>query len=126
MVVVVNADQVTELQVTSCGSSLAGNTLHGASIAEEAEGVVVDELVAWLVVDGSRVCLGNSKTNGVAETLAKRASSDLNTWGIVGLWMTWSDAVDFLDGVSVSVRKDSQRLDRSLTRKDFRSSMLMA
>lgn len=96
MVVVVDHDQVTELEVTSGGCGLRGNTLHGASITEEAVSVVVDEVITWLVEDTSGVGLGNSKTDGVGETLTKRTSGDLNTWGVVGLWVTWGDGVDVL------------------------------
>ena len=96
MVVVVDGNQVAELQVTSSGSSLAGNTLHGTSITEEHVGVVVDELKARLVEDSRSVRLCNGKTDGIGETLTKRASSNLDTGGVVGLGVTGGDAVDLL------------------------------
>lgn len=36
-----------------------------------------------------------------ALTLAERTSGDLDTWGIVGLWVTWGDAVDGTEGLDV-------------------------
>lgn len=101
MVVVVDTDQVAELQVTSGGGSLGSNTLHGATITEEEVGVVVNKVEGRLVVDGGGVSLGDGETDGVGETLAERTSGDLDTWGIVGLWVTWGDAVDGTEGLDV-------------------------
>jgi hypothetical protein len=58
--------------------------------------MVVDQLVAGLVKDSSGVLLGNGKTDGVGETLTKRASGNLDTGGVVGLRMARSNAVDLL------------------------------
>jgi len=96
VVVVVDGDQVTELQVTGHGSGLTGDTLHGATITEKGVGVVVDELKTWLVEGGGGVSLGDGKTNSVGETLTKRTSGNLNTWGVVALRVTWCDAVKLL------------------------------
>lgn len=101
MVVVVDGDQVAELQVTSSGGSLAGNTLHSAAIAKEDVGVVVDEVVARLVEDSAGVCLGNGETNGVGEALAQRTSGDLNAGSVVALGMPWGDAVDLAELLQV-------------------------
>ena len=100
MVVVVDGNQVAELQVTSSRSSFAGNTLHGASIAEEHKGVVVDELIAGLVEHSGSVLLRNGKTDGVGETLTKRSSGDLNTGGIMSFRVARCDAVNLLGYVS--------------------------
>ena len=100
VVVVVDGDQFTELQVTGHGSGLGGNTLHSATITEEGVGEVVDELETWLVEGGGGVSLGNGKTNSVGETLTKRTSGDLDTWGVVALWVTWCDAVELLRKMS--------------------------
>ena len=96
VVVVVDHDQVTELQVAGSRGSLAGNTLHSASITEESVGVVVDKIETWLVEDGSSVGLSNSHTDGVGETLTKRTSGDLNTGGVVSFGVTGSLAVELL------------------------------
>lgn len=100
MVVVVDGNQVAELQVTSHGGSLAGNTLHSTAITEEGVGEVVEQLVAGLVEDTTGVGLGNGQTNSVGETLAKRTSGDLNTGGVVGLGVTGGDAVELLQKIS--------------------------
>ena len=96
MVVIVDGNEVSELQVTGSGGSLAGNTLHSATITEEHVDVVVDQLVAGLVEDGGGVLLSNGETDGIGETLTKRASGDLDTGGVVGLGVTGCDAVDLL------------------------------
>ena len=96
VVVVVDHDEVTELQVTSSTGGLTGNTLHCATITEEAVGVVVNQVVVWLVEDGGSVGLGDSETDGVGETLTKRTSGDLNAWCVVRFWVTRCDAVDLL------------------------------
>lgn len=82
MVIIVDANKVTQLQMPSGGGSLRGNTLHETSISEEHEGVVVDQLISRLVIDGSSVGLGNGKTDGIGETLSKGTSGDLNTRSI--------------------------------------------
>ena len=96
VVVIVDGNQVAKLQVASSGCSFACNTLHSAAIAEEHVGVVVDQLVTRLVEDSCSVRLPNSETDGIGETLAKRASRDFDTGSVVGFWVTGSDAVDLL------------------------------
>lgn len=96
MVVIVDGNQVAELQVTGSGGGLRGNTLHSATITEEAVGVVVDQVEAGLVKGTSGLSLGHGKTNGVGETLAEGTGGDLNTGGVVGLGVTGGDAVNGL------------------------------
>lgn len=123
MVVIINGNQVAELQVTSHGGSLAGNTLHSTAITEEAVCVVVDQVIARLVEDGGGVSLGNCQTNSVGETLTQRTSGDLNTRGVVSLGVAGSDAVNLLRRISKSsflVRYPR----KNHTLKFFRSSMV--
>ena len=101
VVVVVESDQVAELEVTSSGGGLRGNTLHGAAITEEAVGVVVDKLVAGLVEGGSGLTLSHGETDGVGETLTERASGDLNAGGVVGLGVTRGLAVNLTEVLEV-------------------------
>lgn len=82
--------------MASHGGGLTGDTLHGAAIAEEGVGVVVEELVAGLVEDTSGVSLGNGQTNSVGETLAKGTSGDLDTGSVVSLRVTGGNAVELL------------------------------
>lgn len=100
MVVIVNGNQVAELQVTSHGGGLAGNTLHSTAITEEAVCVVVDEVIARLVEHGAGVSLSHGQTNSVGETLTQRTSGDLNTRGFVSLGVTGSDATKLLGRIS--------------------------
>ena len=82
--------------MTSSTSRLTGNTLHSASIAEEAICVIVDELESWFVENSTSVCLGNGKTDGIRKALSKWTGRDLNAISIVRLGMTGCDAVDML------------------------------
>ena len=66
--------------------------------------------------------LSDGKTDGVGETLAKRAGGYLNTGGVVRLRVTRSDRVDLLRLSDRVLRHVRLVL---LTRKFFRSSMLM-
>ena len=101
MVVVVDGNQIAELQVTSQGSRLAGNTFHRATISKEAEGVVGDQIETWLVEHASSMCLSNSKTDGISETLSERAGGHLNAWCIVRLRMAGRYAVDLAEVLEV-------------------------
>lgn len=101
MVVVVDGDEVAELQVTSHTRGLARHTLHSAAITEEHKSVVVNEVEAVLVELSSAMCLSNSKSDSVCETLAQRTSRDLNTGGVVSLRVTRGDTVDLTESLDV-------------------------
>ncbi len=77
----------------SSAGSLAGNTFHGTTIAEESKGVVVDNLETGFVERGSGVRLCDREPNSIGKTLAKRAGCDFNARGIVSFWMTRSLAI---------------------------------
>lgn len=96
VVVVPDGNEVAELEMAGERAGLGGDTLHQAAVAEEGVCVVVHEVVAGLVEDGGGVGLGHGKTNSVADTLAERASGDLDTGGVMGLGVTGGDAVDGL------------------------------
>jgi len=59
--------------------------------------MVVDQLVSGLVEDGRGVLLSNGETDGIGETLTKRASGNLNTGRVVGFGVAGGDAVDLLE-----------------------------
>lgn len=96
MVVIVESNKVSELQVTSGTGSFASNTLHSTTITEDGVCVVVEESIAGLVEDGGTVSLGNGETNSVGETLTERAGCDLNTGSVVGFRVTGGLAVKLL------------------------------
>lgn len=126
LVVIPDGNEVAKLEVTGQRASLGGNTLHQAAITKEAVCVVVDKVVAGLVEDGSGVSLCNGKTNSVGDTLAERASGDLNTRGVVGLGVTGGDAVNVLFArycVSLVYSFCQAKKQWKLTRKALRSSM---
>jgi hypothetical protein len=69
VIVVVNADEVSELQMTGSGGGLRGNTLHSTSITKETVCVVVNNVETRLVEGTASLCLSNSKTNSITEAL---------------------------------------------------------
>jgi hypothetical protein len=93
VIVVINGNQVAELQMARKRSSLTGNTLHHTTITQECICIIVDQLESRLVEFGGSVVLGNGKTHGIRKTLAKRASCNFNSIGIVSFRVTWGDAV---------------------------------
>jgi hypothetical protein len=101
VVVIVEADEVAELQVTSSAGSFTGDTFLGATITEDAVCVVVEQVVSWLVEHGTGVSLGDGKTNGVADTLTQRAGGDFDTGGVMGLGVTRGDTADLLMKISL-------------------------
>lgn len=102
MVVVIDGNQVTKLQVAGSGCGFTGNALHGTSISEEHVGVVVDQLETGLVEDGRSMRLRNSKTDGIGETLTERASGDFNSRGVMRFGVAGGDAVELLQAKSVA------------------------
>ena len=101
VVVIVDANQIPELQVSCQRRGLAGNAFHGTPISKEAESVVVDQLESWLVEHASGVCLGNSKTNSIGEALSERSSRHFDAGRIVRLRVAGSYAVDLAEVLEV-------------------------
>jgi hypothetical protein len=118
LVVVVDGDEVTELEVTvnsmnfhqrnvlddsgsanspSEGSSLGRNTFHQATVTSEHEGVVVEDLETILVEGSSEVSLSDSETDSIGETLSERSSGDLDTVSYTEFGVTGSDRVELTE-----------------------------
>lgn len=93
MVVIVDHDKVSQLQMTCCTCSLAGNTLHCATISEEAVCVVGDQVEARLVEYGGSMSLCDSKADCVGKSLSEWPSRNLNARYFLGLGMTWGSAI---------------------------------
>jgi hypothetical protein len=101
VVVVVDGNQVSQLQMTCQRSCFASYTFHRASISKEGVGVVRDQIVAWLVKQASRVCLSNSETNSIREPLSQGTRRHLNAWCLMRLWMARGYAVDLAEVLEV-------------------------
>lgn len=102
VVVIVNADEVAQLEVTCERRSLARDTLHQATVTEKAVCVVVNDVETRFVEGGSGVSLSHGQTNSIADTLAQGTSGNLNSGGVMGLGVAGSLAVDCLCGLSDS------------------------
>lgn len=101
MVVIIDGNQISQLQMTCHTGSLASNTLHSTTISKESVCKVVAQVKTWLIEDSGSVLLGNGKTNGIAKTLAEWTSCDFDSRGIVSFGMTGCDAVDLLEKLLV-------------------------
>lgn len=98
MVIIIDHDEVSQLQVSCCASSFTRNTFHCTPIAKETKSMIVDYIIPRLVEYRSRVSLGNGKTNRIRETLTQRASCDLYARRIMNFRVARSDAVQSLSG----------------------------
>lgn len=96
VVIIINHDEVAQLQMPSCASGLAGNSLHCAAISEKSVGVIVHELESRLVEFCASFGLCNRKADSVRKTLSQRAGGDLNTWNFIGFGMTWCQTIYML------------------------------
>ena len=83
-VVVVDADQAPEPEVTGERCRLVTDALHHATVAGDDVRVVVDRLLAE---PGPQVALGDRHADGVAEALPERAGGHLDPAGVAGLRM---------------------------------------
>lgn len=126
VVVVVDANEVTKLQVTSSRGGLGSDTLHGAPIAEEAVGVVCGDIKAGLIKNGTGVSLSDGKTDSVGKTLSEGTSGDFDTRSIVSLGVAGCDGVERLRCVSGNGLSVIFTAAHELTRNALMSSMEMA
>ena len=108
--------------MTSQAGSLASDTLHETAITREdypiaskgglrfetmglTIGVVIDQIEALLVVKGSHVSLGDTKTDRVGEALAERTGGDLDTIGMTSLWVTRGQGIELTEVLEVIERQ---------------------
>ena len=96
MVIIVDHDEISQLQMAGRASCFTGNTLHGTSIAKETISMIVDQVELGLVERCSSLGLGNGKTDSIGETLTERPGSHFNPRSIVSFWMAWCDTIDGL------------------------------
>ena len=108
VVVIVDHDEVSKLQVTSSTCSLASNAFHGTAISKEAVGMVVDQIEAGLVERSGHMCLSDGQTNSIRKTLTKGPRSHLNTRGILSFGVAWCDAVYRLSLKSRQQRREKE------------------
>ena len=79
-VIVVEHDELPELQVARQGGGFRGDTFLKATVTANDVGVVVEEGEALLVVLLGQVSFGDGHTDGVGDTLTKRAGADLSQY----------------------------------------------
>lgn len=94
VVIIIEGNELTKLQVTSERASLRGNTFLKTAITEDDIGVVVEDLKTRFVVSSSKLSFSSSQTNGIGDTLTKRTSGDLNTFSINTFRMARSPLIE--------------------------------
>ena len=78
VIIVVEADQLAEPQVTCERRGFGGNALHQIAIAGKHVRVMVDDLQAGAIVARGEICFGNRHADGVAKALSKRSGRGLD------------------------------------------------
>src|SRR5690606_23835002 len=77
MIVVVEVDNISKLQVTCQGSRFGSNPFHQIAVAADSVYLVVEQIEARLIIVRRQVFLGDGKPNAVSKALAKRAGSNV-------------------------------------------------
>jgi len=109
MVVIIDANEVSKLEMTGEGSSFGGNAFLEAAVTDKDVGEAVKEVETRAVERGGSLSLGDGETDSIADTLTERTGSDFNARGIVSLWMAWglaanlSEVLEVVNGEVVTV-----------------------
>ena len=80
LVGVIQIDDFAEAEMAGQAGRFVRDTLHQVAVRDDAEGVVVDDRVAWLVVGGCQVGLGDGQADTIREALAERSGGQLDAW----------------------------------------------
>ena len=100
-VVVPDDGELVELEVTSERDGFLGDAFHQATVAGEAPGMVIHQVIAEF---GCQLGFGNGHADGVADALAERAGGGFDALRIAifrvagGLGMELAEILDLLDG----------------------------
>jgi hypothetical protein len=78
IVVIVKANELTELQRAGKRAGLVGDTFHQAAVAEENPGLVINDIVTRTVEFGGEHLLSHGHTDRVGDALPQRARGCLN------------------------------------------------
>ena len=87
MVVVVNADELSEAQVAGHRRSFVAYTFHQITIAYERKGEVIAEVASK---PGAKVGLSDGHSNGVRDALPEWPSRDFNAGSVPSFWVAGS------------------------------------
>ena len=90
---VVKQDEVVELLVAGEGHRLHGDTLLHATVAREADHMVIEKRVLGRVETRGRHLAGERHTDGVADALTQRTGGRLDAGSLTELRMARGDAV---------------------------------
>merc|ERR1712127_12242 len=82
----------------SKGDGFLRDTFHQASISAKSISVMVENVIT---VFGAQDSLGNGHTDSVGNTLTKRASGGLDTFGLEVLWMSGGSTSELSESLDV-------------------------
>jgi len=77
-VVVIEIDELAQLQMAGQRGCLGRHAFHQVTVSDDAEGVMVDDVVARPVVDRRQVRFSDGHAHAVAQACAQRAGRGLN------------------------------------------------
>ncbi len=72
VVVIVETNELGEAQMSGQGSGLVRCAFHQIAVATENVGEMVDDLVAWAIVNGRQMRLGGGHAHGIHHALTER------------------------------------------------------
>ena len=101
VVVVVEADQLTQAQGTGEGASLVGDTLHQAAIAQEDIGMVIDDGMAGLVELAGEDLLRQGHAHAIGDALTQGTGGGLDAGGVPILGVARRLGVELAEGLEV-------------------------
>ena len=100
-VVIVEEDELAEAQGPGERSCFVGDAFHHVSVTADAEGMVVHDLEARLVVDGGEVLFGDSEADGHGKSLAEGAGGDFDAVGEMGFGMARGQGVVLAEALEI-------------------------
>jgi hypothetical protein len=107
-VVVVQAHQLAQLQVTGERRGLRRDALHQVAIADDGPGSMVDHRMAVAVVGAGQLRLGDGQSNRVGDALAQRSRGHLDAGRVAPLGVArraaapLSELLQVIDGQAVA------------------------
>ena len=105
VVVVVEADQLAELEVSGEAGGLVRDALHQVAVAADEVRVVIDDVVTRLVEHGREVRFGHRHADRVADALAERARGRLDAGRVAVLGVSRRPALPLPELLEVLERQ---------------------
>lgn len=99
MIVIIDHDEISQLQMPRKTGSFAGDTFHRTTISKETIRVVIDNFIVRFIVYSAAMCLRDSQSHGISEPLTERARCNFDALCVMRFWVPRGYAVDGLIGI---------------------------